>query len=401
MRDHNQEVRPTIADEKLLLPEAWKGPRISRREFAVAASATTGAMLGCEHWDNFRYGSLSKAVSPAHGAMSSPTDSVLDLYAISVGDLLEIKFPYRADLSETVTVREDGMIALPFIDPVMAVGLSPDVLQATLVEAYQKLEYNPLAKPEADAAKDYLISPNDVLEIKFDRNPEYNDSVTVRPDGKISLALVHTVQAEGKTPEQLEAELTKLYAKHLKFPDLVVIVRQFTNEKFYANGKSYKPGLRNLEGLTVIVRSTTPRLIYVGGEVNRAGFYNYTYPMTALQAILMAGGIQRTAKLRSTVLLRKFNQKEPIIMILNLKPDWRGVGSNDVPLRPFDVIIVPKTTISKVLNFMNQYVYELIPMTRNMNFTVLYNFTNSGSTFPINSLNTNNNNGGGGAGAGS
>lgn len=284
------------------------------------------------------------------------------------------------------------MITLPLIDPVFAVGKTPELLQAELVEAYRALQYDPTTAAK-DSAKSYLITPNDVLEVKFDSYPQFNDSVTVRPDGKISLALVKTVVAEGKTPEQLETELTKLYSKYLKNPELVVIVRQFTSEKYFVDGKAKRPGLRNLEGLTVIVRTVAQRQVYVGGEVGKPGFIPYQYPLTALQAILAAGGHLRTGKLREVVILRKLNQKEPVILCVNLKQDWSGVGTNDVALRPYDIVIVPKTKVAKVNNFMQQYIYDLVPITKNSTFNLLYQVGQQGIDFPLN--NTTGGDGGG------
>lgn len=310
-----------------------------------------------------------KEVHSVEPVIADPMDPVQDLYMIAVGDLLEVKFPYRADLSETVTVREDGMIAMPLIDPIMAVGKTPEQLQAELTDSYKKLAYDP---SEAEGDKKYLLQVNDVLDVKFDNQPQFNDSVIVRPDGKISLALIKSVSAEGKTPEQLEVELVKKYSKFLKNPELTVIVRQFTGDKYYIDGKPKRPGLRNIEGLTVIVRSIAQRQVYVAGEVARPGFMPYQYPMTAMQAIMSAGGHLKTGMLHQVIILRKLNAREPMAMMLNLKTDLSGMATNDISLRPYDIVYVPRTPVAKVNNFMQQYIYDLAPITKNSTFSLFY-----------------------------
>jgi protein involved in polysaccharide export with SLBB domain len=240
-----------------------------------------------------------------------------------------------------------------------------------LVAAYKALEYDPAAN---EGEKEYLIQPGDVIEVRFDNQPQFNDSVVVRPDGKISLGLVKTVVAEGKTPEQLEKELTEKYARFIKTPDLVVIMRQFTGDKYFVNGKPVRPGLKNIEGLTVIVRSVAQRQVYVGGEVGAPGPIPYQYPMTAFQAILAAGGIPRTGQLSNVLVLRRLNQEEPVQFVVNLKMDKTGRATNDIPLHPNDLIYVQRTPIAKINNFLQQYFYDIFPMAKNSTFNGIYQF---------------------------
>lgn len=315
---------------------------------------------------------LSVAMTPVEGVYAKPTDPILGFYALTVGDLLEIKFPYRADLSETVSVRDDGMISLPLIDPVMAAGRTPYELQQELIVAYSKLEYDEAS--EGKTEKEYRIQPSDVLEVRFDNQPQFNDSVAVRPDGKISLGLVKTVVAEGKTPEELEKELTEKYARFIKTPDLVVIVRQFSGDKYFVDGKPVRPGLKNLEGLTVIVRSVAPRQVYIGGEVNTPGPIAYQYPMSAFQAILAAGGVPRTGQLSNVLVLRRLNQEEPVQFCINLKMDKMGKATNDIPLHPNDILYIQRTPIAKITNFLQQYFYDIFPMAKNSTFNGIYQF---------------------------
>ena len=186
-------------------------------------------------------------------------------------------------------------------------------------------------KATSQKPQDYLIQPGDELEIKFFYNPEINEKVIVRPDGKISLQLVDEVPASGLTPLQLDNVLTQKYSRELKNPMLTVIVRSFTNER-----------------------------IYVGGEVNEQGLIDLKTGMTPLQAVLNAGGLKETASPESAIVIRKGTDNRPVPMKMNLKDAMYGkIGSADFILQPSDIVFVPKSTIAKLNKFVNQYIEDL------------------------------------------
>ena len=95
---------------------------------------------------------------------------------------------------------------------------------------------SPLEMVQPTAA--YIIQPGDQLDIKFFYNPELNESVTVRPDGKISLQLVDEVQTAGLQPAELDEMLTRRYSQELKKPEVTVIVKSFTANAFMWAAKS-------------------------------------------------------------------------------------------------------------------------------------------------------------------
>jgi polysaccharide export outer membrane protein len=178
----------------------------------------------------------------------------------------------------------------------------------------------------------YLIQPGDQLEIKFFYNSELNETVVVRPDGKISLQLVDEIQAAGIAPAMLDEILTQKYASELKRPVLTVIVRSFTGQR-----------------------------VYVGGEVNRPGLVSLTANMSALQAVINAGGLRETAKLENAIVIRKGKNRKPIPMRVDLsRAIYEGDAQNHFRLKPYDIVYVPKTFIAKANKFVNQYIEQLI-----------------------------------------
>lgn len=178
---------------------------------------------------------------------------------------------------------------------------------------------------------EYRIQAGDQLDIKFFFNPELNETVFVRPDGKISLQLIDDVQAGGLTPTELDEKLSQMYAQELKEPEVTVIVRSFTGQR-----------------------------VYVGGEVTTPGLVNLTSGMTALQAVIGAGGFRETAKPDGVIVIRKGDDNRPVPIRVDLKTAIDGdANEGDIPLRSYDVVYVPKTWIAKANKFVTQYIEQL------------------------------------------
>ena len=159
---------------------------------------------------------------------------------------------------------------------------------------------------------DYVIGPDDVLAIVFWEQQNHGGDVIVRPDGKITLPLINDVQAAGLTPEQLRQAIVAASAKFLRDPSVTVIVKQ-----------------------------TNSRRVYVTGRVNRPGTYVITTPVTVLQMLALAGGVGEFAKKDEIVVMRteggqtnshKFNYKDVI--------KGKKLEQN-ILLKPGDTVIVP------------------------------------------------------------
>ena len=186
----------------------------------------------------------------------------------------------------------------------------------------------------ATPMKEYLIQPGDELDVKFFYNPELNDLVVVRPDGRISLQLASDIQAAGLTPAQLTKSLEKNYEKELANP-----------------------------GITVIVRSFSSQRVYVDGEVNKPGMVALLGPLTVLQSIAEAGGLKDTAKTSQILIIRKTQDNKPEAIAVNLD-DIRNAADNskNILLAPYDVVYVPKSTIANINLFIDQYIRKNIPI---------------------------------------
>lgn len=313
-------------------------------------------------------------------------------YRLMVGDQLEVRYLRQLEYSTTVTVGVDGTVMLPYLPSVPAEGKTIDELRDYLEQQYLQLVIN----SPAPGTKKYLIAVGDVLEIKFPFLDEYSGTVTVRPDGKISLPLINSVTVEGKSPGEVEKELSELYKKYLDKTILVVNVIESVSNVVWVDGKLKRIPLAGMDNIYVTLKSTVVPKVYVAGEVVHPSAIHYQPMLTTLQAIISSGGITDDAELRSVVIVRKGGKGMPRYIVRNLLADIEGdEGSetdylnetinvskvsnnklsptNDIMLRPFDVVIVPKTSISKVRDVLDHYIYDLFPPLRNS--SIGFNYT--------------------------
>lgn len=190
--------------------------------------------------------------------------------------------------------------------------------------------------PIADIATDlpsYQIQIGDVLSLKLLLNPELEEEVTVRPDGKISTAVAQNVMAYGLTPEELQEELNDQYAEHLSDPSVAVIVRSFAPTRFY-----------------------------VLGEVNSPGEYISVGPnLTLLQALAMAGDIENSADPEEIIILRRGAGDEPKAYRADYDAAKSGLNpAADVRLAAYDVVYVPRTAIADAYVLYEQSIQQFL-----------------------------------------
>ena len=182
--------------------------------------------------------------------------------------------------------------------------------------------------------KEYTFSPGDTIDVKFFYTPELNEAQDVRPDGKIALQIIGEVTAAGKTPAQLRWLLEKLYDSHLKDPEIPVVVRSFSNQ-----------------------------LVYVVGQVMRPGTIEVSGQITALEAIMEAGGVDfKEAQVKNVVVIRHYEGTR-YGYLLNMEPILKGKESRPFFLEPKDIVYVPRSEIAKVNQWIDQYINRIVPQT--------------------------------------
>lgn len=167
--------------------------------------------------------------------------------------------------------------------------------------------------PGARSDATYVIGADDVLSISVWKEPDLSRSVTVRSDGKISLPLVGELQAEGRTPSQLEQTITAELRSYISEPQVAVIVQQTNSLKFNILGQVTKPGSYPLNSGTTIV-----------------------------DAIATAGGFRDFAKKKSIYVLRPDSRGNDSRINFNYEKYIKGKNTaQNINLKPHDTIIVP------------------------------------------------------------
>lgn len=165
---------------------------------------------------------------------------------------------------------------------------------------------------------DYILGPEDVLEITVWRNTDLSKTVTVRPDGKISLPLIGDVSAVGRTTVQLAEEISIKLKEYKENPQVSILVREVN---------SYS--------------------IYVLGEVARPGKFPLKSKTTLLQAITVAGGFTSTAA-RNKIVVFRFTKEGGGQAKLKASYDdivLRDGSNQNIEMKPGDQIVVPSETM--------------------------------------------------------
>lgn len=166
----------------------------------------------------------------------------------------------------------------------------------------------PLAPPP-----DYVIGPDDVLSIVFWRENDLSAEVVVRPDGRVSIPVINEVVAMGLTPEQLRLKVTSAANRYMEDPSVSVVVKEIKSRRVFIMGQVAKPG-------------PVPLMA----------------PMTVMQLIAIAGGLQEFAKEKDIVILRQ----EPGGRQSSIRFNYRDIVNRknlrqNIELKPGDTVVVP------------------------------------------------------------
>jgi len=107
----------------------------------------------------------------------------------------------------------------------------------------------------------------------------------------------------------------------------------------------------------------------VDGEVGHPGAVELNGGVTALQAVASTGGVKNTARLDSVIIIRRVDG-HPVAVPVNLKAALEGTDfEQDVQLRPYDVVFVPRSQISDVNLFIDQYFRQNVPIPFGFGYT--------------------------------
>jgi polysaccharide export outer membrane protein len=166
----------------------------------------------------------------------------------------------------------------------------------------------------------YRLRKSDVIEIDFPLVPDFNQTVSIQPDGYIGLKEAGELYAEGKTVPELEAALRQAYLRVLQDPEVTVVLKDYDKPYFVASGEVMHPGKYELRGNT-----------------------------TVTEALAIAGGFNGQAKRSQVVLFRRVSDELVETRMLDVKQMLHSSDlKEDLHLRPGDLLYVPQNTLSKL-----------------------------------------------------
>jgi protein involved in polysaccharide export with SLBB domain len=285
------------------------------------------------------------------------------VYRLQSGDEIELRFDDNPELNQTFRIPPDGRLNLPNVGVIDAGARSLEQLQQELYARYAAL----LAP---DQTGRYLLNAGDDIELKFTYTPDLNELVKIRPDGFLQLQLIGAVRVLGMTPEQVHDLLVQRYARYVRRPEVVVIVRKTVSQNVQVGDRLVRADINRIRP-TLVLRSSAPMQVFVGGEVLRPGALVYRSGLTLLAAIIEAGGRLPTSQLRNVLVLRKATNEaaaKPIVF----ERDLMSANPQDLALEPADIILIPQTRIASISEMLNEYVFKILPFVRNSSFSYVY-----------------------------
>ena len=169
----------------------------------------------------------------------------------------------------------------------------------------------------------YRLNPGDVIDIIYRYTSEFNQTVTIQPDGFVMLEIVGELKISGLTLEEARQKILENATKRLKDPEVNLLLKEFQKPFFV-----------------------------VSGEVVQPGKFEMNQNITALQAVLLAGGFKESAKTSQILIFRKINSETAEVKLLNLKNIKKTSDlENDYQLESGDMILIPRNLVTKVERF--------------------------------------------------
>ena len=170
----------------------------------------------------------------------------------------------------------------------------------------------------------YQLHNGDQIAIEYTYTPEFNQTVTVQPDGFVSLKVGQDVRLAGKSLGQAKAAIEQSAGTRLKDPAVTLTLVDFQKPYFVVAGEAFAPMK-----------------------------YEMRDDLTVLQGLMMAGGIKGTGKEKQVVLIHGVNTPSPEVHVLDLKHVARQtIFEHDMALSSGDIIYVPRNKLTHAINLM-------------------------------------------------
>lgn len=200
---------------------------------------------------------------------------------------------------------------------------------------------------QAIADDPYILWAGDTLDIAVTTAPELSrEDVVIAPDGRFQMPFIGSIQAAGRTVDDLQADLSNMLSTELRDPRVFVAATEYGSQQVFVNGQVANPGIFPLPG-----------------------------QIGPLQAIAMAGGLTLTADAKHVIVIRRLPGGEVKSAVYNIK---KGIvdptAASWGPLQRFDVVHVSPTWIARENLFVEQYIRNALPL----DFSLFFDITGAG-----------------------
>jgi len=170
----------------------------------------------------------------------------------------------------------------------------------------------------------YRLHKSDIVQLKFSFASEFDQTVSVQPDGYITLKELGELYVEGTTMAELSKVVGQAYATTLHDPEVTIVLKDFEKPYFIATGSVARPGKYELRG-----------------------------DSTVTEGVALAGGFTEQAKHSQVVLFRRISDERTEARVLNLKQMLKSRNlAEDFHLRAGDLLYVPQNSISKIRRYL-------------------------------------------------
>ncbi|SNT06456.1 polysaccharide export outer membrane protein [Granulicella rosea] len=169
----------------------------------------------------------------------------------------------------------------------------------------------------------YALRAGDTVTFDYRYTPEYNQTVTIQPDGFVNLNIVGDMRLAGMTLDQVHALVVERASARLNKPEVTVTLKEFEHP-----------------------------YIVVAGEVDKPGRFDFYEKTTAMQAVLLAGGFKEEAQQSDIYVFRRVNGDLAEVHKINLhKLRTSKDLERDLTLEPGDMVLVPPNKLAHISRF--------------------------------------------------
>lgn len=194
----------------------------------------------------------------------------------------------------------------------VAVGVA--LVVGTVAASGQQLQQRPR----------YLIHEGDQITVHFPLTPEFDQLVAVQPDGYVVMNVGGNAKLAGLDQDQATALIREHAMVRLKDPEVHLVMTDFQHPYFV-----------------------------VAGEVNNPNRYDLRENITALQAVMFAGGSKVTGKDSQVIYIHLAASGNPLVRVLNMKHKNARTAAETPILQSGDIVFVPRTHITDLAQWTN------------------------------------------------